>query len=65
MIHDDKAVAGRQKRGRPKAADPSVNVSSRIPQSTFDALAKSAHEQNQSLSALVRILLQRQNFRTK
>lgn len=58
-------IYGPRRRGRPRADDPSVPISFRVPSGEYDRLCKMAIARDQPLSALVRdiVVVSRRNFR--
>lgn len=48
-----------KRRGRPKADEPGIRISTWVPESEFDSLAKYARRHDRSLSALLREALKR------
>jgi hypothetical protein len=52
----------RRRGGRPRSADPSVTVMTRLPSEQYDRLIKMASRREETVSALVRQILMAQSF---
>ena len=59
MSESATAETSRKPRGRPKADEPGVRVSTWVPESTYDTLTKYALRHDRSLSSLLRESLKR------